>query len=98
MQAEHEKLSWQLEEMKGQMDLLDKVDLTRDCTRVLNENLVLTDKGLFFIAVPLGKVDFEEKIIYVISATSPLGKALIGLKPHEKTKVNNFEYTILEIH
>ena len=51
----------------------------------------------FFIIIPLGKVEFEGKTIYVISPASPLGKSLIGLKINEKVKVNEFEYEVVGI-
>lgn len=97
MQSEHEKLAWQLDEIKGQYELLNKVDLQRSTEIVSNQNLVLTNKGLFFIVIPLGKVDLEEKTVFVISPVSPLGKKLIGLKIGEETKVNDLTYQILEI-
>lgn len=97
MQSEHEKLSWQLDELKGQYEQLNKLDKERSTEIISNQNLVYTDKGIFFIIIPLGKVEFESKIMYVISSTSPLGKALIGLKVDDRVKVNDFEYRILAV-
>ncbi len=94
MQADHEKLAWQLDELKGMYELLNKVDLERSTEIVSNQNLVLTNKGLFFIVIPLGKVDLEEKTVFVISPVSPLGKKLIGLKIGEEAKVNEATYKI----
>lgn len=61
MQSDHEKLAWQLDEIKGQYELLNKVDLERSTELISNQNLVVTNKGLFFIVIPLGKVELEEK-------------------------------------
>lgn len=97
MQSEHEKLSWQMDELKGQYELLNKLDRERSTDIISNQNLVYTDRGIFFIIIPLGKIEVEGKTIYVISPTSPLGKSLIGLKLHEKVKVNDFEYEVLAI-
>ena len=98
MQSEHEKLAWQLDEIKGQYELLNKVDIERSTEIVSNQNLVLTNKGLFFIVIPLGKVDLEEKTVFVISPVSPLGKKLIGMKVGEEVKVNDLDYKIESIH
>jgi hypothetical protein len=97
MQSEQEKLSWQLDELKAQQELLNKVDLNRSTEQISNQNLVITDKGMFFIAIPLGKVELEGKIVFVISPVSPLGKKLIGLKVFEEIGVNEIAYKIEEI-
>lgn len=97
MQSEHEKLSWQMEELKAQYDLLHKFDRERGTEVTASQNLVHTNKGLFFIVIPLGKIEFEEKTVYVISPSSPLGKSLIGLRIAATTRVNNVDYEILEI-
>ena len=97
MQSEQEKLSWQLDELKGQQELLNKVDLDRSIEIVSNQNLVITDKGIFFIVIPLGKVELEGKTVFVISPVSPLGKKLIGLKISEEVRVNETLYKIKEI-
>ncbi|WP_317896540.1 hypothetical protein [Aurantibacillus circumpalustris] len=97
MQSEYEKLSWQLDELKGQLVLLERIDPKEDSKIISNGNLVQTNKGLFFIAVPLGKVELDEKVIYVISPVSPLGKKLMGLKISDEIKVNTTIYRIEKI-
>lgn len=97
MQSDYEKLAWQLDELKGQYELLSKVDLERSTEVVSNQNLIVTDKGLFFMVIPLGKIEFEEKTVFVISPVSPLGKKLIGLKVAEEVKVNEIVYKIKDI-
>lgn len=97
MQAEHEKLAWQLEELKAQFEEFYKLDPHRSTEAVSSQNLVITDNGMFLILVPLGKVELEGRTVYVISPASPLGKALLGLKRKEKARINNFSYEVLEI-
>ena len=57
-------------------------------------SLVETDKGLFYIAVSLGQIIFNEKKIFVISTESPLGKILFGKKKGEEISLNNMKQTI----
>ena len=76
---------------------LNKLDPERATERISNENLIYTNKGKFFIIIPLGKLEMEEETVYVISPASPLGKSLIGLKINEKVKVNDSEYEVLTI-
>lgn len=97
MQSELEKLSWQMDELKGQYELLQKFDKERSTDRITHQNLVRTNKGLFFLAIPLGKVELEGKLVFVISSISPLGKKLVGLKVGDEIQMNDVHYKIEEI-
>lgn len=97
MQSELEKLSWQMDELKGQSKLLNKIDLAVTTDKISNQNLVRCNKGLFFLAIPLGKVQLEDKTVFVISSVSPLGKKLIGLKVGDELMMNEILYKIEEI-
>ncbi|MBF8456940.1 GreA/GreB family elongation factor [Kaistella sp. G5-32] len=57
-------------------------------------SLVQTDKGLFYIAVSLGEITFNQKKIFVISTESPLGKALFGKKKSDEISLNNIRQII----
>ena len=57
-------------------------------------SLVETEKGLFYIAVSLGEIIFNEKKIFVISTESPLGKILFGMKKGEEISLNNMKQII----
>lgn len=97
MQSELEKLSWQMDELKGQVRQLNKIELQAASSLITGHPLVTTNKGMFFISIALGKIDFEEQVIYAISPTSPLGKALLGRSLHDTVRVNNFDYEVLSI-
>ena len=58
---------------------------------------VETDKGKFFIAISLGELSFNQEKIFVISAESPLAKAMNGKKTGESFVVNNLSQTIINI-
>ncbi|MDN3607379.1 hypothetical protein [Kaistella yonginensis] len=60
-------------------------------------SLVETEKGLFYIAVSLGEIIFNEKKIFVISTESPLGNVLLGHKTGEEISLNNLKQKILKI-
>ncbi len=97
MQSELEKLSWQMDELKGQLRQLNKIELQAPTKIITGNPLVTTNQGTFFISIALGKIDFEEQVIFVISPTSPLGKALLGNSLHDTFRVNNFDYQVLSI-
>ena len=60
-------------------------------------SLVETEKGMFFIAISLGELSFSQEKIFVISAESPLAKAMNGKKVGESFVVNNLSQIIKNI-
>lgn len=60
-------------------------------------SLVETEKGRFFIAVSLGEITINQEKIFVISAESPLAKAMSGKKVGETFIVNNLTQIIKNI-
>ncbi len=60
-------------------------------------SFVETEKGKFFIAVSLGEISFNQEKIFIISAESPLAKAMNGKKVGDNFLVNNLSQTIKNI-
>ena len=60
-------------------------------------SLVETEKGMFFIAISLGELSFNQEKIFVISAESPLAKAMNGKKEGDVFIVNNLNQFIKNI-
>ena len=60
-------------------------------------SLVETEKGMFFIAISLGELSFNQEKMFVISAESPLAKAMNGKKTGESFVVNNLSQIIKNI-
>ena len=60
-------------------------------------SLVETEKGMFFMAISLGELSFNQEKIFVISAESPLAKAMNGKKTGESFVVNNLSQIIKNI-
>ena len=60
-------------------------------------SLVETEKGMFFVAISLGELSFNQEKIFVISAESPLAKAMNGKKVGESFVVNNLSQIIKNI-
>ena len=58
---------------------------------------VETDKGKFFIAISLGEILFNREKIFVLSAESPLAKAMNGKKVGDVFLINNSPQTITNI-
>ena len=96
-QLEVEKLHQQLHQFETQINVLKKLnpDFHSETIPIAigTGSLIKTDKGNFFIAIPLGKIED----VMVISAASPLGKEMIGKKAGEEVVFNGMEYKLKEI-
>lgn len=70
LNAQRQKLA------KLRADLLDIKCSSTDSIQL--GSVVHTQKGIYFLAVPLGRVETQGQTVYVISTVSPLGQALLG--------------------
>lgn len=97
MHLEMEKNAGQLEESVKLKHVLDTIHLDTSTDSAQPGSLVTTDRGEFFIAISIGEVTLEGKPYFVISAASPIGQKLIGLKAGDKMTFRNQTYTIERI-
>ncbi len=98
MQFEREKVGKQLELIELQMRELNRIDDTKISSIVGFGSVVETQTGLFFISVPLGKIEFDQRTIFGISPSSPLAQELYRRKIGDSFVFNNIQYTILNIY
>lgn len=93
-QLEVEKLHQQMHQFENQIGVLKKLnpDFHSETIPIAigTGSLIKTDKGIFYIAVPLGKIED----VMVISAASPLGKEMIGKKMGDEVVFNKMKYKI----
>lgn len=97
MQLEQEKLNIQLNDWQDLKLLLDKIIITTDNSDTRTGSLIETDRGLFFIAGNIGKIDIDGKTVMVISARSPLGEAMLKHKTGDVFKLHNQSYSIIKV-
>lgn len=96
LQQEINNLQRQLNEVLNQQAVLQKI--TSDPSeKVQNGALVKTDKGLFYVAVSMGEIIFENQKIMTVSAESPLVKIMYNKKAGENFIVNTIYQTIENI-
>ncbi len=60
-------------------------------------SLVQTEKGFFYIAVSLGEIIFNGQKIFLVSAESPLAKAMLGKKINEEFNLNGLMQNIKNV-
>ncbi len=96
-QLETEKLTGQLSEVIKLKETLFKINSEAESNTVAFGSLVLTNKGLFYIAIGLGKVVLNDQDFFVVSPISPIGKVLINKKEKESFSFNGNSYVIEEV-
>jgi hypothetical protein len=60
--------------------------------------VIETDKGIFFLAIGLGRITINSEIVFVISALSPLGKLFLNKTKMDKVTMKNVTYQILNFY
>jgi hypothetical protein len=97
LQIEQANVRAQLQEVLEQKATLLKISPSVVTASVVNGSLVRTDKGYFFISIPLGKIVIDGITIIILSAKSPLGNKLMGLQEAGVAEINNNRYVIEHI-
>ncbi|MCS3531926.1 GreA/GreB family elongation factor [Chryseobacterium sp. JUb7] len=93
LQQEINNLQRQLNEVLNQQNVLQKI--TADPSlKIQNGTLVKTDKGLFYIAAPIGEIVIDQQKIMTVSVESPLVKAMLGLNKGQTFSINNNQQVI----
>lgn len=98
MQLEQEKLGKQLQEAENQLAEFERIDGSVESECVVLGSLIETDKGLFLISVSIGKLQVDNKTVFVISNKSPLAIALAGKKQKDTVVFNGVPYSIKAIY
>lgn len=97
MHLEQEKLHKQLAEAQVLLAEMERIDPAVRHIKVGLGSLITTDKGMFFIAAGLGKIEFEGKAYFVISVKAPIAAQFIGKVVGERVGMNGVVYEIREV-
>jgi len=97
VQLEQEKLGQQLKDAELQLLEFDKLNFKKAAAIVGKSGLIETDRGLFFIATSIGKLELDSKTVFVISPKSPLAIAMNGAKANDEINFNAIRYRINRI-
>ncbi|MCB9232951.1 MAG: 3-oxoacyl-ACP synthase [Bacteroidia bacterium] len=96
-QLEHEKAASQLGETEKMARVVELIDPEKSTTEIKVGSLVVTDKGKFYISIPIGKIQLESGLYFAVSSVSPIGDLLRGKKAGESIKLNGNTFKILEV-
>lgn len=98
MQFEQEKLSQQLLEVEKMKDQLAKINFEIVSETIRMGSLVVTNKGNYFLAVALSKIEIEKQTVFIISHQAPLATHLLGKKLNDTFVFNQQSFQILGIY
>jgi hypothetical protein len=87
----------QLEENRKDLAMLMSVDVERIYDEALPGCIVQTDSILFFMATGLGKLDFENQMIYLLSPNAPVAKLLLHKRKGDSVIFNNKQIEIKSV-
>jgi transcription elongation GreA/GreB family factor len=94
---EQEKLHQQLAEAKLVLAELQQIDSELSNEKVGLGSLVKTNKGTFYLAASLGKVELDGVDYFVVSAKAPIAKQFLGKQAGETANMNGMVYDILAV-
>lgn len=87
-QLEQEKSAQQLNEALDLKNSLEKIDPSFVSETVQVGSLVFTDKGRFFLSVPVGKLSLNGQDYFCITMASPIGGKIRNLKKNDGFEMN----------
>lgn len=96
-QLEQEKSAHQLNEALELKASIEKINLDIQSTSAQVGSIVHTDKGNFFISIPVGKLAVDNTHYFAISIASPIGAKLKNLTKNDSFEMNGIVYKILEV-
>jgi len=97
-QLEIDKYRNQLAEaVKTKQELL-RITVEENTQRIKPGSLIFTSLGNFYIAINAGQQHVDGQTFFTVSAASPIGLKLIGLKPGDSFTLNNQEFKLLKVH
>jgi len=97
MHLEQEKLQKQLAEAHQVCTELDRINASVKPVRIGLGSLVCTDKGMFFLAAALGKVELDGKSYFAVSTKAPIAAQMMGKTVGEKFSMNGMVYEIRSV-
>ncbi|MEI9918290.1 MAG: 3-oxoacyl-ACP synthase [Bacteroidota bacterium] len=102
MQLDMEKQAEQLQEAIRTRNSLEQVKILDEVNghtgAIRPGNAVETSNGNFYVAISAGQLKTNGQMYFAVSAATPIGSKLMGLKTGDKFSFNGKDYTINKVH
>lgn len=92
--ARHQQLLADAERME---QVLISLDVRPQSGPAKLGSLIETNRGIFFLAVSVGRIDVEGRAYWVVSTASPIGSRLVGMQAESRFTFNHMEYVIKQV-
>lgn len=97
IQTEIDNYSRQLELAINNLKIIEQIDSSKKYNIVAQGSLVTTDKGVFLIAIGIGKLEIQSNNYFIISLLSPIGSLMKGMSKNETFSFREINYYIKNI-
>lgn len=94
---EQEKVAGQLTIFQQHKSILSGLSLSKVNDAIVPGSLIRTTDSIFFICIPLGRMQVDKKSIFAISEKSPIGVVLLGKKSGDTVSMNGISHSILQV-
>jgi len=98
LQLEMEKAGQQLQSITQMKETLAKVDVSKTSKTAHLGSVIITNAMNYFLSISAGKLTACGENYYAISASSPIGKMLLGKQENEGFSFNGIQFKIIEIN
>lgn len=97
LHLEMEKASQQIQVVAAMQEILKKIDIDSVSDHVKLGSLALTDKGRYYISISAGLISLGNQEFYAVSASSPIGKQLLGEKSGSTICIGDKAIKVLDV-
>ncbi len=97
MHLEQEKLNTKLLQLLNIQQTALKLPETKLTKKVTIGSVVKTNKGIFYISVPLQMVHYQSLAVFCVSVHAPLTQQLLNKQIKDKITFNSISYEIIDI-
>ncbi len=97
MQIEYDKLNHQIIQLKDQLNKIGLIESNKTFSKIRYGALVITNSSYYLVSIGLGKYSIDNKSVFVISLTSPIGQILVDKKRGDHIIFNNKKEEIIDI-
>ena len=95
MQIEEAKLNHQLAEVLKLRQVIDQIKRNPPREEVIGAgSLVATNRGLYFLAIGIGRAKLEGRVVFCTSLEAPIGSALLGKKVGDAFTFNELAFEV----
>lgn len=97
LQLEREKTGQQLAEVQKLQDVLSKIDIKKQYSKIVLGSVVETSGLNYFIAISAGEITLNNQKYFAISPSTPIGKLLMAKENGDEIQFRNSTFVITNI-